>query len=89
MYMPTSLGQPQAQTDCSGWESDPQSFVRVIAKHHIRTELGGEISRRHRRVCAPRQSSGFRRRCPLVPEAGGAIPLLHLLLYERRRGGVH
>lgn len=44
MYMPASLGQPQTQTDCSGWESDPQSFVRVIAKHHIRTELGRALS---------------------------------------------
>ena len=44
MYMPTSLGQPQAQTDCSGWESDPQSFIRVIAEHHIRTELGRPLS---------------------------------------------
>jgi hypothetical protein len=44
MYMPTSLGQPQAQAECSGWESDPQSFVRVIAKHHISTELGRSLS---------------------------------------------
>ena len=44
MYMPTSLGQPQAQTDCSGWESDPQSFARVIAKHHMTTELGQPLS---------------------------------------------
>ena len=44
MYMPTSLGQPQAQTDCSGWESDPQSFAKVIAKHHITTELGRPLS---------------------------------------------
>lgn len=44
MYMPTSLGQPQAQSDCSGWESDPQSFVRVIAKHHISAEQGQALS---------------------------------------------
>ena len=44
MYMPTTLGQPQVQTDCSGWESDPQSFTKVIAEHHIRTELGRPLS---------------------------------------------
>ncbi len=44
MYMSTSLGQPQAQTDCSGWESDPHSFTKVIAEHHIRTELGRSLS---------------------------------------------
>lgn len=44
MYISTSLGQPQAQSDCSGWETDPQSFIRVIAKHHIRTELGRMLS---------------------------------------------
>lgn len=44
MYMPTSLGQPQAQTDCSGWGKAPQSFVNVIAKHHIRTELGQALN---------------------------------------------
>jgi hypothetical protein len=30
--------------DCSAWEKDPQSFVNVIAKHHIRTELGRPLS---------------------------------------------
>lgn len=40
MYMPTNLGQAPAQGDCSGWEKDPESFSRVIAKHHIRRELG-------------------------------------------------
>lgn len=44
MYTSTSLGQPQAQTDCSGWENDPQSFAKVIAEHHIRTELGLPLS---------------------------------------------
>jgi hypothetical protein len=43
MYMSTSLGQPQAQTDCSGWESDPQSFAKVIAEHHMSTELGRSL----------------------------------------------
>jgi hypothetical protein len=28
---------------CSGWESDPQSFSRVIAKHHVRTETGRSL----------------------------------------------
>ncbi len=40
MYMPTSLGQAQGQTDCSGWAKDPQSLSRVVAKHHIGIELG-------------------------------------------------
>lgn len=44
MYMSATLGQPQGQTDCSGWEKDPQSFIRVIAKHHILTELGQALS---------------------------------------------
>ncbi len=44
MYMLTNLGQPQGQGDCSGWERDPQSFAKVIAEHHLRTELGQPIS---------------------------------------------
>lgn len=44
MYVPTSLGQPQGQGDCSGWERDPQSFTSVVAKHHLRTELGQPMS---------------------------------------------
>jgi len=43
MYMQTSLGQPQAKGDCSGWERDQESFSRVIAKQHIRTELGQSL----------------------------------------------
>lgn len=39
MYLPTTLGQAQGQGDCSGWEKDPQSFTKAIAKHHLRTEL--------------------------------------------------
>lgn len=44
MYTSTSLGQLQTQADCSGWEQDPQSFIRVIAKHHVHTELGQALS---------------------------------------------
>ncbi|BFU90776.1 MAG: hypothetical protein NTAFB01_19630 [Nitrospira sp.] len=44
MYLQTSLGQSQTQTDCSGWETDPQSFTKVIAEHHILTELGKPLS---------------------------------------------
>lgn len=44
MYMSVGLGQPQTQSDCSGWEKDPESFSRVIAKHHIRTELGQSLN---------------------------------------------
>ena len=44
MYMPISLGQPQGGADCSGWERDPQSFSKVVAEHHIRTELGRPLS---------------------------------------------
>jgi hypothetical protein len=44
MYMPTTLGQPQGGTDCSGWEKDPQSFTKVIAEHHILIELGKSLS---------------------------------------------
>lgn len=28
---------------CSGWESDPQSFSKVIAEHHVRTVLGRDL----------------------------------------------
>jgi hypothetical protein len=31
--------QAQRSGDCSGWESDPQSFGKVIADHYVRTEL--------------------------------------------------
>jgi hypothetical protein len=44
MYLQTSLGQPQTQPDCSGWEQDPQSFTKVIAEHHILNELGRSLS---------------------------------------------
>lgn len=43
MYTSTSLGQPQAQAACSGWESDPQSFAKVIAEHHMSTDLGQPV----------------------------------------------
>ncbi len=44
MYMLTSLGQGQGGGDCSGWERDPQSFGKVVAEHHVRTELGKPLS---------------------------------------------
>jgi hypothetical protein len=34
--------QPQRTGDCSGWESDKQSFAKVIADHYVRTQLGRE-----------------------------------------------
>jgi hypothetical protein len=40
MYALTNLGQAQAGGDCSGWESDPQSFSKVVAEHYVRTVLG-------------------------------------------------
>jgi hypothetical protein len=43
MYVPTSLGQPPAKGDCSGWERDPESFGAAVAKHHLRTELGQSL----------------------------------------------
>jgi len=43
MYFPTGPGQRQGQGDCSGWLRDPESFSRVVAKHHIRRELGREL----------------------------------------------
>jgi len=43
MYTSTSLGQPQAQAACSGWERDPQSFTKVIAEHHMSTDLGQPV----------------------------------------------
>ena len=43
MYVPTTLGQAQDRGDCTGWERDPQSFAKVIAEHHIRTELGRPV----------------------------------------------
>ncbi len=33
------VAQPQRTGDCSGWESDPQSFSKVIADHYVRTQL--------------------------------------------------
>jgi len=43
MYLPTTLGQPQGQGSCSGWERNPESLSRVIAEHHLLTELGQPI----------------------------------------------
>lgn len=43
MYMPTSLGQPQATAACSGWESDPESFSKRVAEHYVRTVLGQSL----------------------------------------------
>lgn len=40
MYVQKDLGQAPVQKDCSGWEKDPESFSRVIAKHHILRKLG-------------------------------------------------
>ncbi len=40
MYMPTSLGQALGGADCSRWETDPQSFSKVVAEHYVRTVLG-------------------------------------------------
>lgn len=28
---------------CAGWESDPQSFGKVVAEHHVRTVLGRNL----------------------------------------------
>lgn len=36
--MPSTGAQP-----CAGWESDPQSFSKVIAEHYVRTELGRDL----------------------------------------------
>lgn len=43
MYMPTTLGQPQGQGSCSGWESNSELFSNVIAEHHLPTEFGRHI----------------------------------------------
>jgi hypothetical protein len=44
MYALTNLGQGQSAVDCSGWESDPQSFSKVVAEHYVRTVLGHALS---------------------------------------------
>lgn len=43
MYLPTTLGQPQGQGTCSGWERNPEYFSKVIAEHHLLTEFGRSI----------------------------------------------
>jgi hypothetical protein len=43
MYLPTTLGQPQGQGNCSGWERNPEYFSKVIAEHHLLTEFGRYI----------------------------------------------
>jgi len=40
MYMPTSLGQAQSKVDCSKWETDLDSFSKVLAEHYVRTVPG-------------------------------------------------
>jgi hypothetical protein len=53
MYVPTSLGQPQAKGECSGWQRAPESFSRVVAKHHIRTEMGQPLNVQRRMRVSP------------------------------------
>jgi len=43
MYLATTLGQPQSQGDCSGWERNAEYFSKVIAEHHLFTEFGRSI----------------------------------------------
>jgi hypothetical protein len=45
MYMLTNLGEPQSKGDCSRWETDPQSFSKVVAEHYVRGVPGGTSSR--------------------------------------------
>jgi hypothetical protein len=40
MYIPTSLGQAQGKANCSRWETDPESFSKVVAEHYVRTVPG-------------------------------------------------
>jgi len=40
MYMLTNLGEPQSKGDCSRWETDPESFSKVVAEHYVRTVPG-------------------------------------------------
>jgi hypothetical protein len=44
MYMLASLGEPQSNGDCSGWESDKESFSKRVAEHYARTVLGQPLS---------------------------------------------
>lgn len=43
MPMSTCLGQPQAHTDCSGWDSDPESFSKRVSEHYVHTVLGQSL----------------------------------------------
>jgi|SRR4029077_11892460 hypothetical protein len=53
MYMPTSLGQAQGKTDCSRWETDPQSFSKVVAERYVRTGTILGLPLTVKRVTAP------------------------------------
>lgn len=44
MYMLTNLAEPQDTKDCSGYESDPQSFGKRVAEHYMRTVLKQPLS---------------------------------------------
>ena len=53
MYMLTNLAEPQSKGDCSGWESDPESFSKRVAEHYARTVLGQPLSARSIRQGSP------------------------------------
>jgi hypothetical protein len=44
MYMLTNLGEPQSKGDCSRWETDPQSFSKVVAEHYVRGVRGALLA---------------------------------------------
>lgn len=44
MYILTTLGEPQPNVSCSGWESDPESFSKRVAEHYVKTVLGQSLS---------------------------------------------
>ena len=60
MYLPTSPGQALGGADCSRWETDPQSFSKVVAEHYLRTVPGSRtvlgLSLKAKRI-APHGSS--------------------------------
>jgi len=53
MYMLTNLGEPQSKGDCSKWETDPESFSKVVAERYVRTGTMLGLPLTVKRVTAP------------------------------------
>ena len=76
---------PGPSRSCAGWESDAESFTKVIADFYVRTELGGTPG------MADIQCQGDRRMCFITYEGGTSVGVslarVPDFVIARQRGG--